>query len=34
MTNVISFLTVTVVKDKQINKKCVLHYEDLNNRKQ
>ena len=34
MTNVISFLTVTVIKDEQINKKCVCHYEDLSNKKQ
>ena len=33
---VISFLPVTVrkIKDEQISKQCVRHYEDLNNKKQ
>ena len=33
---VISFLHVTVrkIKDEQISKQCVRHYEDLNNKKE
>ena len=33
---VISFLPVTVrkIKDEQISKQCVRHYEDLNNKKE